>query len=189
MKISQQKLLGIVRECIVEALQEKDEAPPDLTKKPDPKKPPKKDGPDGVEKKPAGGPAGKAPKSGPPEKDPKGKDKKPTKKGPPGPNDVPADDDVIDLSVDDFEDAPEDEEEISGEPDGDEGDDDRSGGLNRELDGKSFQSVSVDPKSKLVPGAKEVVVTFGDTPDPLRIVVTQSGEVKFFFRGSLHDLP
>lgn len=189
--ISQKKLRQIVREEITRVMEKGGDEPPQ--KKPEPpKKDAKKDGPDGLEKKPAKGAA-------PPKKDAK-PEKPPAKDGPapkgkkaPGPNDVPADDDVIDLSVDDFEDgAPEVEEpgpEVSGETDGDEGDDDRSGGLNRELDGKTFQSLAVEPKSKLVPGAKEIVLSFGDTPDPLRIVVTQTGGVKFFFRGSLHDIP
>lgn len=55
------------------------------------------------------------------------------------------------------------------------------------LDGKSIQSISQEPKSKILPGAQEIVITFNDIPDPLKILVTKSGTVKFFFRNQLHN--
>lgn len=64
-----------------------------------------------------------------------------------------------------------------------------SGAVNDELSGKTVQGISIEPKSKILPGAKEVIVTFNETTDPLRILCTGSGQVKFFYRGQLHDLP
>ena len=65
-----------------------------------------------------------------------------------------------------------------------------SGKVNREVDGKTIQSISVEEDSKLVPGAHEVVVTLDDVADPLRIIVApKSGRMSFFWRGQMHDLP
>lgn len=52
-----------------------------------------------------------------------------------------------------------------------------------EITGKSVQSITMDPKSKTLPGAQEIVITFRDIPDPLKILVTKTGAVKFFFKG------
>lgn len=65
-----------------------------------------------------------------------------------------------------------------------------SGAVNNEISGKTVQSITIEPKSEVLKGAaKEVVITFNETTDPLRIEVTQTGDVKFFWRGQLHDLP
>jgi hypothetical protein len=55
-----------------------------------------------------------------------------------------------------------------------------------ELAGKIIQSVTMEPKSKLMPGAIEIVITFNQTPDPFRILVPKSGVPKFFWKG-LHN--
>jgi hypothetical protein len=55
------------------------------------------------------------------------------------------------------------------------------------LVGKSVQSITQEPKSKVLPGAQEIVLTFDNTPDPLRILVTKTGVVKFLFRNQLHN--
>lgn len=57
-----------------------------------------------------------------------------------------------------------------------------------ELVGKTVQSVTMEPKSKLLPGAQEIVITFNEITDPLRILVGKTGQVRFFFRNSLHNL-
>ena len=66
---------------------------------------------------------------------------------------------------------------------------DPSGAINNEISGKTVQSITIEPKSKILPGSKEVTLTFGDTTDNLRILVTPTGQVKFFWRGQLSDLP
>lgn len=55
-----------------------------------------------------------------------------------------------------------------------------------EIQGKTVQSITMEPKSKTLPGAQELILTFNEIPDPLKILVTKSGQVKFFFRG-LHN--
>jgi len=66
---------------------------------------------------------------------------------------------------------------------------DPSGAINNEISGKTVQSITIEPKSKILPGSKEVTLTFGDTTDTLRILITPTGNVKFFWRGQLADLP
>jgi hypothetical protein len=55
-----------------------------------------------------------------------------------------------------------------------------------ELVGKTIQSITANPKSKLMPGAMEIVIQFDQIPEPLKILVSKSGTVKYFFRG-LHN--
>ena len=64
-----------------------------------------------------------------------------------------------------------------------------SGAVNNEISGKNIQSISVEPKSKILPGSKEVVLTFSETTDALRIMITATGRIVFFWRGQTHDVP
>lgn len=66
---------------------------------------------------------------------------------------------------------------------------DPSGAVNNEVSGKIVQAITIEPQSKVLPGAKEVVLSFNDSTDALRILVTATGQVKFFWRGQLHDIP
>lgn len=52
-----------------------------------------------------------------------------------------------------------------------------------QITGKTIQSITMEPKSKTLPGAQELVITFREIPDPLKVLVTKQGDVKFFFRG------
>lgn len=95
----------------------------------------------------------------------------------------------------DLEAEPEDPTDGEGEDDaeaidaaGDAGED-PSGAVNDEVSGKTIQSITIEPKSKVLPGAKEVVVSFNESTDALRVLVTATGQVKFFWRGQLHDIP
>jgi hypothetical protein len=58
--------------------------------------------------------------------------------------------------------------------------------LRDQLTGKTVQSITREPKSKILPGAQEIVITWDQVQDPLRILVTKTGDVKFFYRG-LHN--
>jgi hypothetical protein len=71
---------------------------------------------------------------------------------------------------------------------GDEGED-ASGAVNNEISGKTVQSISIDPKSKVLPGAKAVIISFNESTDALQVLVTATGKVVFFWRGQLHDVP
>lgn len=64
-----------------------------------------------------------------------------------------------------------------------------TGKINRDVDGKSIQSISVEPESKILPGAKEVIIAFDEVSDPLRVLVTPTGRMAFFWKGQLHDMP
>ena len=172
MKITRQRLAEIVseeiRRCLAEA--DEDESSGKKSKKPetkaadeDPTRPQKPAG--GAEKlKPAGGPDAT-------------------------------------LDIDDLDDQPQDEEEPDGrtedeedleadaiDKDGNSGER-PSGAVNDELSGKTIQAISIEPKSKILPGSKEILLSFNETTDMLRIIVTSTGQAKFFWRGQLHDLP
>lgn len=64
-----------------------------------------------------------------------------------------------------------------------------SGAVNNEVSGKTVQAVTIEPQSKILPGAKEVIISFTESTDALRVIVTATGQVKFFWRNSLHDIP
>lgn len=66
--------------------------------------------------------------------------------------------------------------------------DDAGGKLADELVGKTIQSMTMEPKSKILPGSVEVVITFNEITDPFRMLISKTGKVSFFFRNSLHNL-
>ncbi|HEU5118649.1 MAG TPA: hypothetical protein VFT74_18775 [Isosphaeraceae bacterium] len=80
------------------------------------------------------------------------------------------------------------DEDDAVDSDGDAGEE-PSGAVNDEVSGKTVQAVTIEPKSKVLPGAKEVVLAFNESTDTLRILITPTGQVKFFWRGQLHDIP
>jgi hypothetical protein len=90
-------------------------------------------------------------------------------------------------SVDPTDGEGEDDEEAL-DPEGDAGEE-PSGAVNDFISGKTVQSMTIEPKSKVLPGAKEIVLTFNETTEPVRIMVTATGNVKFFSQGQLHDIP
>lgn len=111
----------------------------------------------------------------PPQKEPpvpaKGGEPPPAKIDKKPPKEQPAvSDDPADKELDDVEGA----DEVTG------------GEISSELVGKTVQSITMEPKSKLVPGAQELVITFDQIPDPLRVIVNKSGTVKFYYKG-LHN--
>lgn len=82
--------------------------------------------------------------------------------------DEPADDDL--------------EADFGGEEDGPE-----EGTVAAELQDLSVDSVSLEEDSKIMPGATEVVFTFRDTPDALRLLITKTGKIKIFYKGLHND--
>lgn len=60
------------------------------------------------------------------------------------------------------------------------------GELSKELEGKTIQSIVMEPKSKILPGAQEITISFSQIPEPLRILVTKGGKVVFQHKG-LHN--
>lgn len=99
----------------------------------------------------------------------------------------------VEVPLDDIDDADpeadaEEDEEEAIDSDGN-GGEEPSGAVNDEVSGKTVQAITIEPKSKVLPGSKEVVIAFNETTDPLRMLVTSTGQVKFFWRGQLHDIP
>lgn len=78
------------------------------------------------------------------------------------------------------------DDEIAAAVDGEDEDQRGGGEVSGEVVGKRIQSITLEPKSKLVPGAQELVLTFDEVVDPLRILVTKTGVIRFWFRG-LHN--
>lgn len=53
--------------------------------------------------------------------------------------------------------------------------------------GKTIQSITMEPTSKLLPGSKELTITFNEITDQFKILITKTGNIKFYFRG-LHNI-
>lgn len=66
-------------------------------------------------------------------------------------------------------------------------DEDPGSELAAEISGKVLTGVQDIKKSKTLPGARELVMTFKDSNQPLRVLITRSGDVKFLFKGKLHN--
>lgn len=81
---------------------------------------------------------------------------------------------------------PELEKDVAGDDGSEDADEVTGGKIADQINGKTVQSVTMEPKSKTLPGAQEIVLTFREIPDPLKILVTKTGSVKFFFKG-LHN--
>ena len=69
--------------------------------------------------------------------------------------------------------------------DGEEG----GGKVNDFASGKTIQSISIEPRSKILPGAREVTLTFNETTQPIKMLVTPTGAIKWMLNGALYDLP
>lgn len=89
----------------------------------------------------------------------------------------PADDELEDDAVD--PDAEEEEEDPEDAAQSDISDD---------ISGKTVQSITMEPKSKMMPGAIEVNIAFKEVPDALKILVTKTGSVKFYWKGLHNEL-
>lgn len=199
MEIKRSDLVRMVAEEVRAALREFNEAE---------EKKPEKDGPkkkDKGGKRPETKDASDAPSGRGPGRPPgsKNKDKEPGVP-PPGDNAAGAEDPVAkgdgeeppedvglpgdEEMADDNVDAEDDEQDaLDGEGDADE--EGTSGEINDAIQGLSVQSITIEPESLLLPGSKEVVLTFNEAPDVLRILVDQVGNVVFSWNGQLHDIP
>jgi hypothetical protein len=81
----------------------------------------------------------------------------------------PADDDLDALAA--GEEPPSEEEE---------------GTVAGELSGKTIENITVDEDSQIMPGATEIVLSFRESPDAFRLLITKTGQIKYFYRG-LHN--
>lgn len=92
------------------------------------------------------------------------------------PADLPAGEEEADIDLDALEageEPPSEEEE---------------GTVAGEINGKTIENITVDDESKIMPGAKEIVFSFRENPDALRILLTKTGQVKYFYRGLHNDI-
>lgn len=89
---------------------------------------------------------------------------------------VPVGDDPADdqISKDVEEPEPEDEGDVGGD-------------ISDSVVGKSVQSITMEPESKMMPGAREITIQFESDPHPLKILLGKSGMIKFHYKGSLHN--
>jgi hypothetical protein len=65
--------------------------------------------------------------------------------------------------------------------------DEEDGTVGGEIAGKTIDSITLEEDSKILPGATEVVVTFRENPDALRLLVTKTGKMKIFYKGLHND--
>lgn len=81
---------------------------------------------------------------------------------------------------------PELDKDVAGADDTENAEEVTGGKIADQITGKTVQSITMEPKSKTLPGAQELVITFKEIPDPLKVLLTKTGQVKFFFKG-LHN--
>ena len=169
MVITRTELVEMIAGAVRSRLHELASDPDDDEERPDDADEPRAKGEIGnLENDPVANPKDRAPKKGPIQPEP-------------------------DLSSD-AEPEPSSEDQAADERDaldvrGDAGDD-PTGRINDAVSGKTVQSVTLEPKSKQVPGAKEVVLSWNETTDELRIAfMPVSGKISFIWRGKTHDLP
>lgn len=94
------------------------------------------------------------------------------------------------LPVGDEPEADADLEKDVAEPDAEEEDAEEvtGGKIADAVTGKTIQSITLEPKSKTLPGATELVITFKEIPDTLKVLLTKTGQVKFHFASALHNV-
>jgi len=56
-----------------------------------------------------------------------------------------------------------------------------------ELEDRTIESISMEEDSKIMPGAAEIVMTFRENPDALRLLITKTGKIKIFYKGLHND--
>lgn len=90
--------------------------------------------------------------------------------------------------VPDIKDPADDELAADKEADDEEIDTKKAKSISKEIVGQQIQSITYSPKSLLLPGAKEIVITFDKIPDQFKILITKTGEIRYFFRGIHNQL-
>lgn len=62
------------------------------------------------------------------------------------------------------------------------------GSVAADMQGKTIEDISVEEESDTIPGAKELVVSFQGEEDKLRVIMTPTGNFKFFWKGLHSDI-
>ena len=111
----------------------------------------------------------------------------------PAPEDAPEEADLAqeeepegDEPTDEPKELPMGSEPADDELEDEEGGDEDKGTLAGELKGKTVSKVTLNDKSLMMPGATELVIGFREVSDALRVLLTKTGKVKFFYKG-LHN--
>jgi hypothetical protein len=60
-------------------------------------------------------------------------------------------------------------------------------GIGDQIAGMTILSFTMEPRSKVVPGAIELNLQFKESPQPLRVLISKSGQVRFLYKGSLQS--
>jgi hypothetical protein len=106
------------------------------------------------------------------------------------PTDSPAPEAGDDISMPD-EDLPTGEEptddDLEADLAGEDDDGAEEGTVGYELKHKTIESATIEEDSKIMPGATEVVLTFADADDALRLLISKTGKVKIFYKGLHND--
>lgn len=106
------------------------------------------------------------------------------KSGKPEPKDDPELDDEPDKKT---KSAEEDLEDAEDNPEEDDSEEEKTSPktvkVSRDVPGKKIQSITAEPKSKVIPGAQEVIISFDEDPEALRIIVTPKGTIRYVYKG------
>jgi len=62
------------------------------------------------------------------------------------------------------------------------------GSVAADMQGKTIDSIEEVDESESIPGAKELVLSFQGEEDKLRVIITPSGNVKYFWKGLHNDI-
>jgi len=62
------------------------------------------------------------------------------------------------------------------------------GSVASDMQGKTIEDIKVEDDSETVPGAKELVIGFQGEEDKLRVILTPTGNFKFFWKGLHNDI-
>lgn len=191
LKINKSKLESIVREELASRikellLQNEEEKGEEEPKKKDGEEAPEKTGAD--KENDDGDPEVAGPDMAPKRGAEKGPEKPSGDQEPPEDSPVPKDDDD-DGAPEEVPtgDDPSDDELTRDVTDPDSENEEPGGDVSDEVTGKTIQSITYEPESKMMAGAQELVLQFEEIPHPLRVIIGKSGLVKFFFRGSVHN--
>lgn len=62
------------------------------------------------------------------------------------------------------------------------------GSVAADMQGKTIESIEQVDESDVVPGARELILSFDGESDKLRVIITPSGNVKYFWKGLHNDI-
>jgi hypothetical protein len=100
-----------------------------------------------------------------------------------GDEELPGD---ADVAADNADASSDEDDALDG--DGDAGTD-IDGEVAEQIMGRVVENLTLEPESDLMAGCREIVLTFSDSPDILRMLVDKVGNIVFFLNGQPYDRP